>query len=195
MTQAAHPAADLRQVYIGMRPAIIRYALRRLREAHAAEDIASEVFLRLERVTEAIPTETEAQHYIWRVAKNLLIDYARVNNRRFEIVQANSVLLEDEMPNVEQGMIAQADLAIIHEAFDDLPHKARDIVYYARVAGMTHQQIADRMGISKSLVEKYIIRAMRHFRERLREAHDVPDSPAAPAAAPVVLRVVAGGRE
>lgn len=194
MSVTAHPAIDLEQVYLAMRYDLVRYALRRLRDAATAEDIVSEVFLRLARVAEAIPTELEAQRYIYRITRNLVIDHVRVNNRRLEIVQANTVLIEDELPNVERGIMARGELAIIHEAFDDLPDKARDIIYYSRVAGMTHEQIAQRMGISKSLIEKYIIRSMRLFRDRLREQEDLRESEAPPAP-PVVLRVVNGGRD
>lgn len=194
MSVSVHPAVDLKQVYLRMRYDLVRYALRRLRDAYNAEDIVSEVYLRLERVVDPIATEEEAQRYIYRILRNLVIDYARVNNRRLEIVQANAVLIEDELPSVERGMMAQGELAIIHEAFDDLPDKARDIIYYSRVAGLTHEQIAQRMGISKSLIEKYIIRSMRLFRERLREQDELGKDEPVPAPM-VALRVVSGGRE
>jgi RNA polymerase sigma factor (sigma-70 family) len=193
MSSALHPGVDLKQVYLAMRYDLVRYVLRRLRDPHNAEDVVSDVYLRLERVTDPIATEVEAQRYIYRIASNLLIDYVRVNNRRLEILETNMVLVEDEGPNFERGVIAQGELALIHEAFDDLPDKARDIIYYSRIAGMTHEQIADRMGISRSLIEKYIIRAMRHFRDRLREAEEIVE-PDLPAARPQ-LRVIPGGAQ
>ena len=194
MSGAVHPGVDLKQVYLAMRFDLVRFVLRRLRDPHTAEDVVSDVYLRLDRVTDPIATESEARRYIYRIASNLLIDHVRVNNRRLEILETNIVLVEDEAPSFERGMMAQDELAVIHEAFDDLPDKARDIIFYSRIMGMTHEQIADRMGISRSLIEKYIIRAMRHFRERLREADEIaaPAVAAAPAARPQ-LRVVPGG--
>jgi len=194
MSGAAHPGVDLKQVYLAMRFDLVRFVLRRLRDAHNAEDLVSDVYLRLDRVTDPIATEQEARRYIYRVASNLLIDHVRVASRRHEILEGNMVLLEDEAPNFERGVMAQDELAVIHEAFDDLPDKARDIIYYSRIVGLTHEQIAERMGISRSLIEKYIIRAMRHFRDRLREAEDVPEPAALAASAPrPQLRVVPGG--
>lgn len=193
MSVAAHPGVDLEQVYLAMRFDLVRFVLRRLRDPHNAEDVVSDVFLRLARVTEPIATELEAQRYIYRIASNLLIDYVRVNGRRLEILEANMVLVENEVPDHERGVMAKDDLAVIHEAFDDLPDKARDIIYYSRVQGLTHEQIADRMGISKSLIEKYIIRAMRHFRERLRETEDIGDVAAPAERQEPLLRIVPGG--
>ncbi|WP_448140373.1 RNA polymerase sigma factor [Sphingopyxis fribergensis] len=193
MSSAVQSGVDLKQVYLAMRFDLVRYVLRRLRDVHNAEDLVSDVFLRLDRVTDPIATEIEAQRYIYRITTNLLIDHVRVNSRRLEILETNMVLIEDEGPSFERGVMAQDDLAVIHEAFDDLPDKARDIIYYSRVAGMTHEQIAARMGISRSLIEKYIIRAMRHFRERLRETEDV-SVPEIPAERPR-LRVVPGGAQ
>jgi RNA polymerase sigma-70 factor (ECF subfamily) len=41
-----------------------------------------------------------------------------------------------------------------------------------RVNGLSHTEVADRLGVSKSLVEKYLARLVQHCRARLREAED-----------------------
>lgn len=37
----------------------------------------------------------------------------------------------------------------------------------SRVEGMTHAQIAEKLGVSRSLVEKYAVKAVLHCREVL----------------------------
>ncbi|MER2300157.1 MAG: sigma factor-like helix-turn-helix DNA-binding protein, partial [Pseudomonas sp.] len=45
----------------------------------------------------------------------------------------------------------------------------RDCFLLRKLDGLSHQQIAEHLGISRSLVEKHIVNAMRHCRVRMRQ--------------------------
>ncbi|MCW0208373.1 MAG: sigma-70 family RNA polymerase sigma factor [Achromobacter sp.] len=52
-------------------------------------------------------------------------------------------------------------------ALEELPLKCRQIYVRHRLEGQTHSEIAQEMGLSRSMVEKYMTRALRHLEERL----------------------------
>jgi RNA polymerase sigma-70 factor (ECF subfamily) len=49
----------------------------------------------------------------------------------------------------------------------ELPLNCRRIFIWQKIEGLTQQEIAERLGLSKNMVEKYMIRTLRHLRERL----------------------------
>ena len=55
----------------------------------------------------------------------------------------------------------------IERALAELPLNCRRIFIWQKIEGLTQQEIAERMGLSKNMVEKYMIRTLRHLRERL----------------------------
>ncbi|MNO07493.1 putative RNA polymerase sigma factor FecI [compost metagenome] len=58
---------------------------------------------------------------------------------------------------------------MVERALDELPAICRDAFLLRKLEGMTHPEIAERLGISKGMVEKHIVNAMKHCRVRIRE--------------------------
>lgn len=51
----------------------------------------------------------------------------------------------------------------------ELPSNCREAFLLRKLDGMAHHEIASRMGISKDMVEKHIVNAMKHCRIRVKE--------------------------
>ena len=49
----------------------------------------------------------------------------------------------------------------------ELPVNCRKIFVWQKIEGLTQAEIAERLGLSKNMVEKYMIRTLRHLRDRL----------------------------
>ncbi len=87
----------------------------------------------------------------------------------------------DELSDTEHPRQAGADSHAQFEqladalvnALADLPPKGREVYIKHRLEGWTHTEIAQDMALSRSMVEKYMTRALRHIHERLH--HYVPD--------------------
>ena len=55
----------------------------------------------------------------------------------------------------------------IERALAELPLNCRRVFIWQKIEGLTQQEIATRLGLSKNMVEKYMIRTLRHLRDRL----------------------------
>ena len=55
----------------------------------------------------------------------------------------------------------------VERALAELPLNCRKVFIWQKIEGLTQQEIAERLGLSKNMVEKYMIRTLRHLRERL----------------------------
>jgi RNA polymerase sigma factor (sigma-70 family) len=161
-------SADLLKVFLEYRSKLQRIVGGRLQSSHAAEDIAQELYLKLPRVAEQFPTTEDARRYLVRMATNAALDYQRTEGRRAELLAGAEDLFEGVEDSPEDLALSRDEIARLETVLRGLPAKCRDVLYLSRVEGMTHVEIAARLGVSKSLVDKYAVRALLHCREKLR---------------------------
>ena len=55
----------------------------------------------------------------------------------------------------------------VERALQELPLNCRKVFVWQKIEGLTQAEIAERLGLSRNMVEKYMIRTLRHLRERV----------------------------
>jgi RNA polymerase sigma factor (sigma-70 family) len=150
--------------------ALIRFFRRRsMLLASDAEDLAQEVFLRLVQrgQTEHV---VHMERYVFQVASSVLIDRARhVLARR----GGCHLDFDDAMHAAETTMVpdrlleAQEELTLVREALERMPGRARDAFLLHRLEGLTYVEIGEKLCVSVSSVEKYIMRALEDITRSL----------------------------
>jgi RNA polymerase sigma factor (sigma-70 family) len=158
---------DLRSVFLDIRLDLERMLRGRVRDPQLAADLTQDIFLRLRRITAPLPDRHEARLYLFRMARNLALDHQRVDGRRREILEGALTLFEGVAASPEDETLAKDQLRVVESALDELPKLCRDVLYMSRLLGMSHGEIAEELNVSKSLVEKYVVRAMLHCRAKL----------------------------
>lgn len=148
---------------------LVSFLSARLGNRQAAEDIAHDAYLRVLERTDTQPIE-HPRAFLYRTALNLVID----RHRRHLLRQSEplEVLDQDERWHTAAPTLnLQLDqrLALMRKALDELSKPCRDSFLLRKLEGLSHQQIAERLGISRSLVEKHIVNAMKHCRVRMRQ--------------------------
>lgn len=152
------------------RNALVAYFLRHLGNREDAEDLTQEVFVRFaqQRAPEPI---ANFEAFLFRVAANLLRDRFRRNQTHhaqshFPIDECAADQL-GESPSEERVYEEQERLHAFLRALDELPPKCRTVFLLQRYEGMTYSAVAQQLGISVSMVEKHMMRALLHFDIRL----------------------------
>jgi RNA polymerase sigma-70 factor (ECF subfamily) len=72
-----------------------------------------------------------------------------------------------ETGDPEQYMRAIQLAESVERALQELPLNCRKVFVWQKIEGLTQAEIAERLGLSKNMVEKYMIRTLRHLRERV----------------------------
>ncbi|WP_296615412.1 RNA polymerase sigma factor [Sphingomonas sp.] len=161
---------DIEAEFIRNRPQLEYQIARVVRCSETAADLASDLYLKLRRVNPLCYTHGEAWAYLTKMARSTAIDHIRTGGRRRLLLDEASDCLEPEPEiNAEAMMVARSEMRLVEGALAELPEKAREMLYLSRVVGLTHSEIAERLGVSKSLTEKYIARALIHCRLRMAE--------------------------
>ncbi|MCV9919259.1 sigma-70 family RNA polymerase sigma factor [Pseudomonas sp. BT-42-2] len=148
---------------------LVSFLSARLGNRQAAEDVIHDAYVRVLERNEPEQIENP-RAFLYRTAMNLVID----RHRRHLVRKAEplEVLDLDERwhsPAPSQSMQMNQRLALMQRALDELSAPCRDSFLLRKLDGMSHQQIAEHLGISRSLVEKHIVNAMKHCRVRMRQ--------------------------
>ncbi|MFN4281244.1 MAG: RNA polymerase sigma factor [Alphaproteobacteria bacterium] len=148
------------------------YLMRQLRDPQAAADLLQETFLRLAEQP-AVAGIENPRSYLYRTARNLAIDHFRQEERRQTRPVPNETLaeIESDAPALDEAADARERMAHLRAALDELPARTREIFLFNRVEGLTHAEVARRLGVSDSTVQKHLARALHHVMRRMRP-HD-----------------------
>ncbi len=150
-----------------------RFLARRLNDPQEAAEIAQETYLRMQRL-DAPESLDNARAFLFQVAANMATDHLRRQQLQHKYLR--SQLLITEAANAidrpsgddpEQQLVAEERLAQITAVLDSMPHKPRQAFLLHRRSGLSYSQIAQEMGVSVSSVEKYVLQALKHCRQRL----------------------------
>jgi RNA polymerase sigma-70 factor, ECF subfamily len=141
---------ELDQIYRRYGAMVRRRCLSILKRKDDAEDAAQEVFVRVLRSAGAFRGQSSPATWLYRIATNTCLNRIRDSRNRDRLDKSSY-----EEPEPTQPFEAwPRDLVVrILSEFDDA---TRETVMYAEVEEMTHQEIAETMGCSVSLVRKRI---------------------------------------
>lgn len=148
--------------------ALYSFILYRIRHTETAEDLAAETFSQLVRhISEGRGPTSYLRAWLYRVARNLVIDEARRQSRR------QQTELPTEMPSAEPGVDAQAQNMILQaqarEALERISPKQREILVMRYMEGLSSQEIADILQTSDRNVRALHNRGLEALRKELED--------------------------
>lgn len=141
---------------------------RRTGNRHDAEDAAHDAVERLLKADASVALK--ARGYLFQAAGHRLIDRWRRQDRVEHVPldalgEADQPVMDDPDAPVRAARLAD-DLARV---LAELPPKCRQAFVLNRIEGWTQAEVAQHMGLSKNMIERYVMRAIGHVQERLRE--------------------------
>lgn len=143
----------------------LRLKLQRLlrsrgRSVDDTDDLIQEAFLRLQTYCRDHAIEkTEA--FLVRTALNLSADQSRREHRvAFERGAVEELVLIDPYPTPDEVYASQERLLLWKQGVAALSPRRREVFLLNRVEGYSFPQIAERLGITLSMVEKHAAKAV-----------------------------------
>lgn len=134
---------------------------RQLRNPETAADLTQETYLRLLRQPPRKPV-LNLRGFIFKIARNLVIDHARSSQTRVHLDEGMAYLYEvtGESPPLLDVVVAQKDLAAMAHALHRLPVQCQQIFTLCRLQNLAHKDVALQLQVSTSTVEKQLAIAL-----------------------------------
>jgi RNA polymerase sigma-70 factor (ECF subfamily) len=154
---------------IAFRPALRGYFGRRTDSPAEAEDLTQEVIARILKRAQMGPIENVGG-YIFQAAANLLREQGRQAAIRKAAPAINlgvDLMGADEAQTPERILLGRDACQQLLERLYELPERTRTVFILNRFEDMKAAEIARRLGLSVSAVEKHMMRALAHLRGRL----------------------------
>ena len=129
------------------------------------EDIVQESFLRISSLPNHEPIRNP-RGFLFRTARNLIIDLARKRTVRTASAGALHKSAVDkereraEWLSPERQVSGQQELKVIMAAIDDLPDACRRVFLLQRQNDFSYAEVASRLNISESMVQKHMSKAL-----------------------------------
>jgi RNA polymerase sigma factor (sigma-70 family) len=165
------------------RPRLRSFIRRRVVDQADAEDILQDVFYELVAAYRMVRPVEEVTAWLFRVARNRIIDLFRRQNR--ETQRAAPVAIDDEgellrtedlLPSPEAGPEAAYARSVLLEeledALDELPEEQREVFIAHELMGYSFKEIAQESGVSMNTLLSRKHYAVMHLRERLRPIYE-----------------------
>lgn len=138
------------QLYESYAPAIYRYVYVRIGNAELAEDIRSDVFIRmLEGLDRYENRGRPMLAWLYRIAHDRMVDTLRRHQLRSHIPLENCSYSYD---GPETTISYQFDIEQLHMCIRDLPLAQQEVIKLRFMAGMSVPQIAAKLGRSEGAV-------------------------------------------
>jgi RNA polymerase sigma factor (sigma-70 family) len=166
--------AALQAAYLERREDLLRFFTLRLRSAAAAEDLVQDIYLRLD----AVPPHADVRNpagYLYRLGSNLMLDRLRAERRSaardndWRQVNRSALAGEDvaDEPAADAAVAARQRLAAILKVLANLPPTTQRVFRMHKFDGLSHPEVAQALGISRSAVEKHVMLVLKTLAERL----------------------------
>jgi RNA polymerase sigma factor (sigma-70 family) len=151
----------LTRCFLEIRAELVRFLTRRNGRA-AAEDVVQETWLKLHERGNTDSWQ-EPRAVLFTTAANLGTDVQRrdAHSDRLFAREADVPEPASEAAGPESQVESESELNSVAAALEELPAQCREAFLLNRLDGLTHAEIAERLGISTKTVQRHMERALR----------------------------------
>ena len=139
------------------------------------DDMVQETYAALTREWRTI---RNPRGFMFTVARNVLIRHLRhkriVNIVTIADLEKLSVI--DGQATGEQALVGREELSMLQQALAALPERCRQVLMLRKIEGLPQREVAARLGLSESTVEKHVSAGIRRCADWFARVHPAADA-------------------
>ena len=155
------------QLFVEHACSLRKYLFTLVPKMDVAEELTQEAFVRL-RMSGRADLDSP-RGFLFRTAQNLARDHLRRARRiAFDrLDDQTGAGFADATASPEEQVAHREELAIMRTILMELSPKCRQVFLLVRLEELSHREVAAEMGMSQTMVRKYLARAVGHIHARL----------------------------
>lgn len=153
------------------------HVARLVQDAHLAEDLTHEVFLRLNKVLDRLDPGRDPAGWLFTVATNVVRDHWRSRSHRStqrstELTPEHHEVIASDREHPEDEMTRAQDQLLVQRALADLAVADREVILLRDYEQLDTAAIAEALGIQQDAVRQRHSRAVNRLGEAYRRHLD-----------------------
>jgi RNA polymerase sigma-70 factor (family 1) len=168
---AAGDEAAFEKIFVHYWDNIYSTALRFIKSAELAEDITQDVFAQLWIKRETLPNIKKFDAYLFMMARNIIFNQMRRNILSGKMDDYLKLYFQEEKTVTHNTVETKELETLIRQAISTMPPKQQMAFRLSRFEGLSHEEIAQEMKISRLSVKNYIVKSLLALRQLLGEGH------------------------
>lgn len=139
-------------------------------DAEAAEDIVQDCFVKFWMNKPFVTLPSGLDKYVFQAVKFSSLNYTRGDQRKRNLHEnvTREMMADEEAP----GETETDMLEMVYRMVDLLPEERRNVFLMVFVDGMSYQEVANKLQISKNTVKTQLSRSLKFLRETLKERYN-----------------------
>lgn len=148
---------------------VFAVALKMLKSETEAEEIVQDVFLSIWLSKEKLSNIDDPEAYLFTITYNTIYAYLKKASRNKQLL--NSIIGHlTQIQNVTDETIALHETGkLIYEAVQQLPLQQRTVYVLCKQEGLSYDEIAEHMHLSRNTVRNHLAEAMKTIRAFLKK--------------------------
>ncbi len=151
------------------------FVRKRVADEGDAEDILQDVFYELVEAYRLMKPVEQAGAWLFRVARNRIVDLFR-KKRPVQLSDEENLTLEELLPSPDAGPDALYARSLLWEeleaALEELPEEQRKVFIAHEIDGRSFKDLSEETGVSVNTLLSRKRYAVLHLRERLKEINE-----------------------
>lgn len=154
--------------------AIYSTALMFTKSPELSEDLSQDIFARIWLKREKLAEVEQFDGYLFITARNLIFDHLRKKVFSGGYDDYFQEYFRDAALSPDQKLEFKEFEKSVQQAIEELPAQQQAAFRLSRFQGLSHEEIARQMGISKATVKSYIVRSIVTLRKILNHHPENP---------------------
>ena len=162
---------EVKEIWATFNEELRNYIMRKVSDEQTANDIVQDIFEKVIKNIQKLENVENLQEYLYKMARNAVVDSFRSRKLIFEEIDANKVdssIIVEEVTDSKSlnGIISKC---CIKPFIQKLPEKYRDALVASEINNVSQKELAEQLNISYSGAKSRVQRGREKLKTLLQE--------------------------
>lgn len=153
------------QVFLHYKKPIENFLHTLTRSRETAREITQEIFMNVWIKRERIDSSKSIKNYLYRIARNAAINHFNQQKVKEKYERYATPISEEDIYGSDKLLIAKETEILIEIAVNRMPKLRKRVFEMSRYDGLTNEEIAERLGMTRDSVASHLYLATKDIKE------------------------------